>query len=60
MTLVLASPRGALGALTAVAVTLLTVYDMLKAVDRSMRIERVQLESKAGGQHGDWTRPAEA
>ncbi|OGA24069.1 MAG: molybdenum cofactor biosynthesis protein C [Betaproteobacteria bacterium RIFCSPLOWO2_02_FULL_67_26] len=41
-------------ALTAVAVGLLTVYDMCKAVDRGMRIERVQLLEKRGGKSGDW------
>jgi cyclic pyranopterin phosphate synthase len=38
-------------ALTAVAVACLTVYDMVKAVDRSMRIEQIRLESKTGGTH---------
>jgi cyclic pyranopterin phosphate synthase len=46
-------------ALTACAVALLTVYDMLKAVDRGMVIEAVRLESKRGGQSGDWSRPNE-
>jgi cyclic pyranopterin monophosphate synthase len=45
-------------ALTAVSVAALTVYDMCKAIDRGMTIERIQLESKAGGIHGDYTRPA--
>ena len=44
-------------ALTAVAVGCLTVYDMVKAVDRSMCIEQVRLLSKAGGTRGDWHRP---
>jgi cyclic pyranopterin phosphate synthase len=39
-------------ALTAVAVGLLTVYDMCKAVDRGMRIEGVRLLEKAGGKSG--------
>jgi len=39
-------------ALTAVAVALLTAYDMLKAVDKEMRIENVRLVSKAGGRSG--------
>jgi cyclic pyranopterin phosphate synthase len=43
-------------ALTAVAVACLTVYDMVKAVDRSMMIEKVQLVSKTGGTRGDWRR----
>ena len=40
----------------AAAVTALTVYDMLKAVDRAMVIERVQLESKMGGKSGEFVR----
>jgi cyclic pyranopterin phosphate synthase len=43
-------------ALTAVAVACLTVYDMVKAVDRSMVIEDVRLVSKSGGTRGDWRR----
>ncbi|HEX6434225.1 MAG TPA: cyclic pyranopterin monophosphate synthase MoaC, partial [Gemmatimonadales bacterium] len=43
-------------ALTAVAVACLTVYDMVKAVDRSMSIEEVRLVSKSGGSRGDWRR----
>ncbi|HSJ16383.1 MAG TPA: cyclic pyranopterin monophosphate synthase MoaC, partial [Longimicrobiales bacterium] len=41
-------------ALTAVSVALLTVYDMLKAIDRDMRIEGVRLLRKEGGRSGDW------
>lgn len=41
-------------ALTAVSVACLTVYDMLKAVDRSMRIEAVRLTAKSGGASGDF------
>ena len=41
-------------ALTAVAVGLLTVYDMCKAADRGMRIEGVRLLEKAGGKSGDF------
>jgi len=40
-------------ALTAVAVAGLTVYDMLKAVDKEMVIERIYLVEKRGGQSGD-------
>ena len=43
-------------ALTAVAVACLTVYDMIKAADRSAVIEQVQLVSKSGGTHGEWRR----
>jgi cyclic pyranopterin phosphate synthase len=39
-------------ALTAVSVAALTVYDMCKAVDRVMTIERVRLEEKSGGRSG--------
>lgn len=41
-------------ALTAVTVALLTAYDMLKAVDRSMRIEGVRLLRKSGGRSGNF------
>jgi cyclic pyranopterin phosphate synthase len=41
-------------ALTAVQVGLLTVYDMLKAVDRGMVISEVRLLEKRGGKSGDW------
>jgi cyclic pyranopterin phosphate synthase len=43
-------------ALTAVSVACLTIYDMLKAVDRAMRIEGVQLMRKTGGKSGDYVR----
>ena len=45
-------------ALTAVSVACLTVYDMVKAVDRSMEIQAVRLLEKTGGTRGDWRRPA--
>ena len=41
-------------ALTAVAVAALTVYDMCKAADRGMRIERVRLVAKSGGKSGEY------
>jgi cyclic pyranopterin phosphate synthase len=41
-------------ALTAVSVALLTAYDLLKAVDRSMRLEGIRLLEKRGGRSGDW------
>jgi cyclic pyranopterin phosphate synthase len=41
-------------ALTAVQVGLLTVYDMLKAIDRGMVISDVRLLEKRGGKSGDW------
>jgi cyclic pyranopterin phosphate synthase len=40
-------------ALTAVSTAALTVYDMAKAVDRTMRIENIRLVEKRGGQSGD-------
>jgi cyclic pyranopterin phosphate synthase len=43
-------------ALTAASVACLTVYDMLKAVDRGMRIEGLQLLEKQGGASGHWRR----
>jgi len=39
-------------ALTAVAVSALTIYDMCKAVDRGMRIENIRLARKSGGKSG--------
>jgi cyclic pyranopterin phosphate synthase len=44
-------------ALHAVAVAALTVYDMVKAADKSMVIEAIQLRAKTGGKSGRWTRP---
>ena len=41
-------------ALTAVSVGLLAIYDMCKAVDRGMRLERVHLLEKKGGKSGHW------
>src|SRR5690606_29176268 len=43
-------------ALTAVSVAALTLYDMLKAVDRGMVIGPIQLREKRGGQSGDYRR----
>ena len=43
-------------ALAAVQVTLLTVYDMCKSVDRGMSVERVRLVEKLGGKSGHWRR----
>ena len=40
-------------ALTATAVTALTIYDMCKAVDRGMKIESIRLARKSGGKSGD-------
>jgi cyclic pyranopterin phosphate synthase len=44
-------------ALTAVSAALLTVYDMLKAVDRGMEIGGIRLVEKRGGRSGAWVRP---
>jgi len=41
-------------ALTAVTTALLTIYDMLKAVDRAMTIENVRLLNKSGGRSGEY------
>lgn len=43
-------------ALTAVSVACLTLYDMCKAVDKSMSVEGIQLDSKVGGKSGDYQR----
>ena len=43
-------------ALTAAATAALTIYDMVKSVDRGMVIESLQLEHKAGGRSGTWDR----
>ena len=43
-------------ALTAVSVGLLTIYDMLKAIDKGMVIGPIQLEEKNGGKSGDFKR----
>jgi cyclic pyranopterin phosphate synthase len=43
-------------ALTAAAVAALTIYDMTKALDKSIVIRNVQLESKSGGKSGDYRR----
>ena len=42
-------------ALTAVTVAGLTLYDMLKAVDKTMRLEAIEVTAKSGGKSGDWT-----
>ncbi|MEA1917894.1 MAG: cyclic pyranopterin monophosphate synthase MoaC [Campylobacterota bacterium] len=43
-------------ALTGVSVGLLTIYDMIKAIDKSMIITDIQLESKVGGKSGSYKR----
>ena len=43
-------------ALTAVQITLLTIYDMCKSADRGMTIDNVQLLEKSGGKSGHWKR----
>ncbi len=44
-------------ALTAVTVSCLTLYDMLKARDKAMRFEGIRLLSKTGGKSGDFQAP---
>ena len=46
-------------ALTAVQVTLLTIYDMCKAVDRAMEMQDIRLVHKSGGKSGEWSRASE-
>ena len=41
---------------TAVSVACLTLFDMLKAVDRTMTIGDIAVTSKSGGRSGDWSR----
>ncbi len=43
-------------ALTAASVTALTIYDMCKAIDRSIEIGPIRLEEKSGGRSGAWRR----
>ena len=45
-------------ALTAVSVACLTLFDMLKAIDKTMRIEGVRVLSKTGGRSGDFAAEA--
>jgi cyclic pyranopterin phosphate synthase len=47
-------------AMTAASVAALTVYDMVKGVERGVEIGAVRLLSKSGGKSGEWTRPAMA
>ena len=44
-------------AIVAVSVTLVTVYDMAKAVDKSMVIGEISLAEKVGGRSGHWVKP---
>ena len=46
-------------ALTAASVAALTVYDMVKGVEKGVEIRSVRLVSKTGGKSGDWTRPVD-
>ena len=43
-------------ALTAVQISLLTIYDMCKALDRGMTMKNIFLVSKSGGKSGNWQR----
>ena len=55
-----AKTRGSTGvemeALTAVSVACLTLFDMLKAVDKKMRIGEIAVTSKSGGRSGSWSK----
>lgn len=46
-------------ALTAASIAALTLYDMVKSVERGVTIEYIRLESKAGGKSGSWQRNKE-
>jgi cyclic pyranopterin phosphate synthase len=46
-------------ALTAASVAALTIYDMVKGVDRNAEIRHIRLLEKSGGKSGDWHRPAD-
>ena len=46
-------------AMMAVVVAALTIYDMVKAVDRSVAFHQIQLESKSGGRSGEYRRASE-
>ncbi len=43
-------------AMTACAIAALTVYDMVKGLERGVAIERIQLREKSGGRSGEWRR----
>jgi cyclic pyranopterin phosphate synthase len=43
-------------ALTGVSIGLLTIYDMVKAIDKGMILKNIQLEEKSGGKNGDFKR----
>ena len=47
-------------ALTAVSVACLTLFDMLKAIDRTMEIGGIAVTAKTGGKSGDWQRSGES
>ena len=47
-------------ALTAASVAALTIYDMVKGVERGVEVRAVRLLSKSGGASGEWRRPADA
>jgi cyclic pyranopterin phosphate synthase len=46
-------------ALTAASVAALTIYDMVKGVERGVEIRALRLLSKTGGKSGEWHRPVE-
>jgi len=56
-TVATSAPTGVeMEALTAASVAALTIYDMTKALDKSIVIRNIQLESKSGGKSGDYQR----
>jgi len=42
--------------MTAAAVAALTVYDMVKGLERGVALEQIVLLEKSGGRHGEWRR----
>ena len=46
---------GEMDALTAATVTLLTIYDMAKAIDKTMVLSDIRVRAKSGGKSGNWT-----
>src|SRR5206468_2632896 len=46
-------------ALTAASVAALTIYDMVKGIERGVEIRSIHLVSKTGGKSGEWHRPVE-
>jgi cyclic pyranopterin phosphate synthase len=47
-------------AMTAASIAALTVYDMVKGVERGVEVRGLRLVSKSGGKSGEWHRPSSA